>query len=606
MLWRRLGWWVAGIYLATVATGAAIGFAEGDLGPYQLAVLWLPQDVLLAEFVRPDPVVAVAGLTVVAGLKAWLFQQIFTVPGRRARPADRRVVWLRRLLYLAVAEILVLWLVTYRFPDLTAEAVAGALWAPLYVLFVLVLDWRSAVLRGLALVTAGLAALSVAGPALDEIPGVDVPEVLYMLAMTGLLWQVLILVGQWRDGRWSDTTVNVGRVSLVLSLITMLLEAGLQAWLDRAAPDTIHVAAAVGVFHAVWLVRSAHELAGPETTGTPAGGGPSPLIKAGAVAAVLLLLLPLTFVSEAGRQAADAGHDAGPNAGWDDVCGTDRIGQLGYGDARPEDREKVFLCRTRFMRDGFPPLFPSALSDEDVLAYGRRLCTARDEAEKLAVLSEAGSTRGWGVEDETLVFLCPDVVGARKPDLLLSAADQAEKMRAESAADEAELAAQCTDPWPGVRAAAQRTGVLDLGEVGAYAVHDYADEAGEEDVSDVTPKGGLVAAEGSTAFVLPLGESGPVCLTVKAFATRPPLRLKGWEYVAEVGVLSRTGHLGVPEHAASGGGEEAETPPLNAAIKGAGRYRLRVYAGGSGPLEQHLLVIYPGRSARHVQYRGLT
>ncbi|WP_194243878.1 hypothetical protein [Nonomuraea phyllanthi] len=98
-----------------------------------------------------------------------------------------------------------------------------------------------------------------------------------------------------------------------------------------------------------------------------------------------------------------------------------------------------------------------------------------------------------------------------------------------------------------------------------------------------------------------------MCLTVKAFDRAPPLRLTGWDQVVEVGIVSRSGRLVVPEY--YGGGAAGPLPGL--AVAGPGRYRLRVYArtlpwdedDPEAPLEEHLLVVYPGRSTGKVVYR---
>lgn len=98
------------------------------------------------------------------------------------------------------------------------------------------------------------------------------------------------------------------------------------------------------------------------------------------------------------------------------------------------------------------------------------------------------------------------------------------------------------------------------------------------------------------------GENEPMCLTVKAFGSAPPLRLRGWDQVVEVGIVSHSGHLGIPEY--SDGGEEGAGARLpNLAVKGAGRYRLRVHTREAAEGEEHLVVVFPGRSAKRIVYR---
>lgn len=65
------------------------------------------------------------------------------------------------------------------------------------------------------------------------------------------------------------------------------------------------------------------------------------------------------------------------------------------------------------------------------------------------------------------------------------------------------------------------------------------------------------------------GEEYAICVTVKAFDAAPPLRLKGWEQVTEVGIRSRSGRLVVPPNQEDG--EEPTAPALpNMAAEGPG------------------------------------
>ncbi|MGW5259582.1 hypothetical protein ACWEQG_01325 [Microbispora sp. NPDC004025] len=178
-------------------------------------------------------------------------------------------------------------------------------------------------------------------------------------------------------------------------------------------------------------------------------------------------------------------------------------------------------------------------------------------------------------------------------------------MRADADRHVAEENARCRDPWPRLRARRQGTAAYFLFEGGGYAVYDPEDTSAEgEGVFDAAIDDGFVAAGGGTVAVMTYGENQPMCLTVKAFDAAPPLRLRGWEQVAEVGVVSRGGRLQMPSYA-DGDDEGAGARLPNLAVKGPGRYRVRVYArgvDGTGP-EEHLVVVFPGRSARKIVYR---
>ncbi|MEU8273406.1 hypothetical protein ACFYOK_03880 [Microbispora bryophytorum] len=166
----------------------------------------------------------------------------------------------------------------------------------------------------------------------------------------------------------------------------------------------------------------------------------------------------------------------------------------------------------------------------------------------------------------------------------------------------AEANARCRDPWPRLRARRQGTAAYFLFEGGGYGVYDPDDTTEGEDPYAAMGDGFLGAA-GSSAVVMTYGENEPMCLTVKAFGSAPPLRLKGWEQVAEVRVVSRSGRLEVPSYA-DGGDEGAGARLPNLAVKGPGRYRMRVYAQGiEGTVEEHLVVVFPGRSVTKVVCR---
>ncbi|GII66990.1 hypothetical protein Skr01_70750 [Sphaerisporangium krabiense] len=192
---------------------------------------------------------------------------------------------------------------------------------------------------------------------------------------------------------------------------------------------------------------------------------------------------------------------------------------------------------------------------------------------------------------------CPDVVGARQPDLPRSEAEE----RAEADRYVAEENARCREAWPRVRARREGTSAYFLFEGGGYGIYDPERESGRESV-DAALDDGFVGAGGGAVTVMTESENAPMCLTVKAFDSAPPLRLKGWKQVTEVGVVSTSGRLVVPM--LEDGADEGSAVRLpNLAVKGPGRYRVRVYAGGEAQAyEQHLIVVFPGRSGKKVEY----
>ncbi|MFC7592706.1 hypothetical protein ACFQYP_60085 [Nonomuraea antimicrobica] len=167
-------------------------------------------------------------------------------------------------------------------------------------------------------------------------------------------------------------------------------------------------------------------------------------------------------------------------------------------------------------------------------------------------------------------------------------------------------------PWPKLRARRQGTTAYQLFEGGGYHVYDDRDDT-EGPAADMLRAidDGFIDAAGSSAAITTYGENEPMCLTVKAFGHAPPLRLKGWEQVVEVGLVSRSGRLVVPPYP-EGGDSGAVGPLPNLAVDGPGRYRMRVYtrsyewdeADPEAPLEEHLIVVYPGRATKKIVHRA--
>ncbi|WP_182904414.1 hypothetical protein [Microbispora sp. H13382] len=601
--------WVPRLYLGVAGVAAVAALVTWDVGPLWLAVLWCPLDEFRADVLVDGHTVAVAVpvLLAILALKTWMLRQVLALPRQAGPHGDRRAVWLRRLLYLAVAHAVVLRLPADLLPGFLEDSVELALWGPMQVLFALVLSGRWVRLCAVAAALAASAALaenwllpltiavmSSDGPSLfpgepwlfPATPSLKIG--IMLLSAAAPIWQTSILIGQHRDGRWSRATLAAGWLNLALTLALPLAGAGLE-WVASSAawPLTLLLDEGDDVMLAVWLARSAHELAAPRAA------RPLRLPRPIPAAAVILPLLVLVRPEAAPRFTF---------TGWGEDCFEWTGSYRRYGDTRPEDREKAFLCHARSTMDGLPPMFPETLSDQHVLAYGRRLCAAGDGAEQHALLEEAGSERAsWGADRNVLVFLCPEAVAADEPDFLRPESE----VRADAGRYVAEENARCRDPWPRLRAGRQGTAAYFLSEGGGYAVHDPEDTSAQgEGVFSAAIDDGFVAAGGGTMAVMTYGENQPMCLTVKAFASAPPLRLKGWEQVAEVGVVSRGGRLEVPQMT-EGAGEGAGRPLPNLAVKGPGRYRVRIHArgvDGTGP-EEHLVVVFPGRSARKVVYR---
>ncbi|MCF6469386.1 hypothetical protein FAF44_13430 [Nonomuraea sp. MG754425] len=290
--------------------------------------------------------------------------------------------------------------------------------------------------------------------------------------------------------------------------------------------------------------------------------------------------------------------------------------QLGPAAGRgPEERRRSFLCLARGTTFAADAMFPENLADQRILAYGGQLCALPGDRERQALYERAGGTADVIELVAALDYLCPGIVARQTAD---ARRRQAEHDRQE-AAWKAEANARCADPWPGARARRQGTAAYLLFEGGGYAVFDDRDDGvggpggvdGESADIFAAIEDGFIDAAGSSAAIVTDEENAAMCLTVKAFGSAPPLRLAGWDQVVEVGIASRSGRLVVPTYP-EGGDSGAAGPLPDLAVAGPGHYRLRVHArtrpwdenDPDAPLEEHLLVVYPGRSTAKVVHRS--
>ncbi|MFB9965940.1 hypothetical protein [Sinosporangium siamense] len=583
-----------------MAAAAVVSLIDGSVKPLWLLAMWFPL-VDMAPLPAREGVIAVmaAMLVMVSVAKSWMLWQVFSVPAGGDRPLGRRVVWLRRLLYLAVADALIL---SAALGTVLSEAVAGALhwllWGVVQVLFVLVMVRASRGLRGAALALAGLNLVVGLPVMLEEIPAdpnvmvfaetpwVEAAFVLLNLAAAG--WQILILFAQRADGRWTPATVVVGWLALAQSVAHPIIPMMIARYVPGVTLDFIWLVGELLVFHTVWSARSAHELTAPPQPVVEVE--PGGLSSRGRAAVALAVLAPLAVGVQAEEKARLT-----YGGGWEGRSPWIHGGRR-FGDTKPQDREKAFLCHARDSTRGTPPMFPDTLPDQYVLAYGRRLCELPEGKDGMDILREAGSSREvWRADGEALVFLCPGTVAGRNPAELYSDAEVRE-------AEErfvAEGNARCADPWPELRGRRQGTAAYYLFEGGGYSIYDVND-----DPEDIAGEGGKVvtAARGSV-HVSTVTENTMMCMTVKASNTAPPPPGKGWNHLGTVRVLSRSGSLGVPAMPEGGDTGAGRVLP-DLALKGKGRYRVRVYARDLGDadrynedyVEEHLIVVFPDRS----------
>ncbi|MEU6711924.1 hypothetical protein ABZ897_10660 [Nonomuraea sp. NPDC046802] len=575
--------------MGLVLVGAVAGLVLGDAWLW-VAVEWSPPGY--ADFNTRgglDTPTTVA-LLVAALVKAALLWLILRAPA--PGPLDRRAKALRRLLYLAVAYALVLWYPIALLPDAVDAAFQLVLWTAIDVLYLLVIRWRSRMLRAAA---GAMFAVELAGMANELLDELDLPEfasgdiVALGLMLGGVAATIITVVGQRRDGRWSRGTQAAGWLSVAVYALVIPLNF-LIGRISSGNLAMLVMMDAMGLVSTVWIAATAREL---PTEDRPADVPPARRrVNRLAVAAVTVLPIIALIHPE---QAAHLTYTGGSMECYD---------RPSFGDLKPAEREAAFLCRVQSTDGGVPPMFPDSLSDQAILAYGRALCRTKDRDEQQAILTRAGSARAtWGADPWDLVYVCPEIVGATHPDLLRSTRET----EAANTAYIAEENAKCRDPWPRTKGVVQATAKYFLfvdGDPG-YLVQDPEDEAAEEAAEQAMDKvyddNTLIGVAGSAVLIGHVEDVVDLCLTVKAFRTAPPRRTAGWDQVNEVPIVSRSGRLAVPE---MGEGEVGAGAPMpNLAIAGKGRYRLRVYVRAGDAGEEHLVVVFPGASRKRLKLK---
>lgn len=132
-------------------------------------------------------------------------------------------------------------------------------------------------------------------------------------------------------------------------------------------------------------------------------------------------------------------------------------------------------------------------------------------------------------------------------------------------------------------------------------IESYEAEIPDDDLTllDKAQENGLVAAETGHIMIRTHADRQN-CVTAEVYRRRPPLEVKGWHHVVEVGYESPAGSIRL--------GNPMDAPSLpNLALQGKGHYRIRVHyrePDWEAWTPQHLLVqVFPGRGAPVVEHR---
>ncbi|MFB4283222.1 hypothetical protein ACBJ59_48525 [Nonomuraea sp. MTCD27] len=295
------------------------------------------------------------------------------------------------------------------------------------------------------------------------------------------------------------------------------------------------------------------------------GGGRRPYqaVMASVSTALVLVLVPVSD------------HAPGPITTASDCEAMD-------GRKSPKTGEQKFVCMVR--RSSLP--FGKALPDPQLIAYGRRMCGiyTRGDAREAAAFREAH-----GIDPLQEAGLLYGVCPKADADTDKAAAEE----EAEMLAWEAEEQAKC-DHAPRhrplikpVRAVRQKRPVWPETVLEAYegeGMPDYGLVGRGSELVTAAP--GHLRIEVDTTY--------RVCVTTETYTRRPPVEVKGWDRVVEVGYESPTGRIVL-----SDGLVGVELPDL--AVRGAGHYRIRVHYAwldwkGHENVGQRLLVMaWPGR-----------
>ncbi|MEU7746055.1 hypothetical protein [Nonomuraea sp. NPDC049158] len=309
----------------------------------------------------------------------------------------------------------------------------------------------------------------------------------------------------------------------------------------------------------------------------------SPDVRVAAALAVVLLLVTVPRMDAPIGKVTAAGSSA---------CEPWRTAR--YVPVRPSagQREIAFVCLVR--QDGELPGQFAGVPDDRVVAIGRRLCEAvlRDGAPNRRAEEGPLGTYLRNYETvEALGYLCPEVEQRQ---------DQQDRQQQDAnAAFIAKARARCAEV-PGHRPLirASRTDRATLW-VDAGSLSAYEDDPGDDfPALDNAFTNGLVGTAPGQLSILTADEAMHVCVTGEAYRRRPPVELKDWEKVVEVGHRSGNGDLTLTGDDGVG--------LKNLAVNGPGRYRVRVHMRGAKAAlareedarQEFLIMVYPGKSER--------
>ncbi|MEV5560371.1 hypothetical protein AB0L44_42590 [Nonomuraea wenchangensis] len=550
----RLHRLAASAYFAVALGSVGLSLVIGSATPAWLVTMWYSPGAA----VEGVPLLPVLGGLLLLGLvNAWMFWEVLRRPAPAGMPMGRAAAWLRVLLY---ADVVWLLIPSY-LPDLVETVISLALWVPALVLLTVVVTGSGRFFR-LALLLFGLVEpvrAVVDALADDAQPLIFVtPAYRVSIMVTGLaafVMMVMVLLAQRRDGRWSRGTLLVGVGTFVSAFLVDLVDA-----LTRSG--TIEsIAEAMDVLYLVWLARTARELNREPRRAAPLRV-PTAVTAVGAVALLMVVgpeYAPRLTYTWRGEEGLDCRLSWAPPR---------------VADIPVHERERAYLCSVS------KP--DREVSDQKLIGKGKAACARFAGGQPVRA------------RPALLALLCPEVIGRRHPELLLSSA-QVERQRAEERSrlreqlrrEAREEDARCRDPWPALRTRFQATASYYDWDGQPYGIHDAeADTSRDAERIWDAYQAESLAVSGQLALVFTPAQDWATCVTAKALRSAPPpLRRRGWDKVVEADIVSGSGRLVMQTLSAS----RVRFPDL--ARGGPGRYRLRLYTRQG----VDLILVYPAR-----------
>ncbi len=237
--------------------------------------------------------------------------------------------------------------------------------------------------------------------------------------------------------------------------------------------------------------------------------------------------------------------------------------------------ERAFLCGMRRDR-----MF-TMVGDHLALAYGRRMCAAFPHPD---------------IPAYRIAAICPPAAAVvRQEREAEEAAYQADVAAEQKACDEARHRPRIKP----LRVVRDRM-YTDYGVIESFeAAPDDDTDPFQDGLLDKAQHHGLVATLPGHFMMLSHSDYAN-CLTAETYRRRPPVEVKGWDRVVEVGYESPAGSIVLMDPMAGEG-----LP--NLAFRGKGHYRIRVHyrePDWEAWTPQHILVmVFPGRGDQVVEHR---